>query len=434
MPYIDQKGPRIRVKVSDTPGEVMEPDGLHAGEIAINTADAKIYFKAPGGSRGVITGSLSPFWKEANDKTWPAYQAGYQAAFDSGSISASAPVTELDGLGTDIFSWMIAMDSTGERVYFWPNKYSASTDLYPNPYYYDLAANQLVEVTGMPQLPHHCFGMALLPDGKFLGVPYVNNTGFLLIDFDNKTVEEVGDYRVDGTWSVNGYAVMSNGDIMGTPLAGLAMPVYKWRTKETYVLTDELPGVGNNRCGELLPDGRVILHKNGNTGQLVVVDADSGEFQLSPDLPYSTRSGAVLPDGRYFVTPYNSDTAVPVIYDPVANTLTEIAGGAGLGTTSNKWRTLVAAEADNVMILEFTGNNTAANLVFYDYVAGAVTRTVASSEAAQQVLHCPGGRVALVKASTPSSSTSDVVFSMQDLGTSSFDSDMCRSPILNRSI
>lgn len=59
MPYRDihQSKPG-HIKHSDVPGEVMTPEGLAPGELAINVADGKIYYRGPSGTFGVISGGV----------------------------------------------------------------------------------------------------------------------------------------------------------------------------------------------------------------------------------------------------------------------------------------------------------------------------------------------------------------------------------------
>jgi hypothetical protein len=60
MPFSPIQDGKHHIQYSDTPGETIRAAGLKAGEIAINTADAKMYLRAAGGNLLTFDGAVAP--------------------------------------------------------------------------------------------------------------------------------------------------------------------------------------------------------------------------------------------------------------------------------------------------------------------------------------------------------------------------------------
>lgn len=100
MPYQSKFNSPLTIKHSNEPGDVMSPDGLHAGELAWNKSLGKVYFRGPGGTLAAV--DMDPV--DPNDPvTLQAETVAYVTAVEGadGQPLEDAVVLAIDGLVAD---------------------------------------------------------------------------------------------------------------------------------------------------------------------------------------------------------------------------------------------------------------------------------------------------------------------------------------------
>jgi hypothetical protein len=83
----DITGGKVRLKFSTTPGEAIGADGLAPGEIAVNVADGKVYYKNSSGSVGCVPSGVT------SDITVTTPSGDYNLSFVNGVCTSIAPLS-----------------------------------------------------------------------------------------------------------------------------------------------------------------------------------------------------------------------------------------------------------------------------------------------------------------------------------------------------
>jgi len=334
MPFTDVPGQlsRLRVKVSQVPGEPYPAAGLRAGELAMNAADGRLYARGPGGSQVVLQGELSPYWKSANAESWPVFRKSME---DTVAEARRVPPSFAQiGTGAPPFSssvWCVVTLPDGENVFFAYRNNSGNTADMPC-YLYNTRANTF---TVLPYTikANQIYGAALLPNGRIFLLSWNSfYPCYVLEPYSGETTV------VDKSWQPGGSQVFTNGcvtlpggDVVITPSGALGkfVPVFRWQTNKVDLIPNSL-AVKSHRSGQLMPDGRVIFFGMGSTStsQLDVFDPASERLErVVEDAGFYHRGGGLMNDGRIMVVAYEAPF-IPRVFDPSDNSLTPCAGGA----------------------------------------------------------------------------------------------------------
>jgi hypothetical protein len=125
----DISGGKVRLKHSPTAAETIAADGLVPGEVAINTADGKLYYKSASGVLSIPGVKVATLTYAATVTT----NAASGDIFDltlTGNVTLANPTNGVNG---QTIRWRIRQDATGSRTITLGNKFqipsSATTPL-----------------------------------------------------------------------------------------------------------------------------------------------------------------------------------------------------------------------------------------------------------------------------------------------------------------
>lgn len=332
MPFKDVPGQlsRLRVKVSQVPGEPYPAAGLRTGELAMNTADGILYARGSGGSQVVLQGELSPYWKSANAESWPVFRKSMEdTVAEASQVTPSfAQIGTPNPPGDAVWSAVTLPD--GENVFFAYRNNTALTAEMPC-YLYNTRANTFTALPYTLRM-NHIFGAALLPNGRiFLSSWHGSYPCYVVEPYSGETTVVDMSWQPAGVqWFSNGCVTLPGGDIAIVPDIGIGkfVPVFRWRTNKVDLIPYSV-AVKGHRTGQLMPDGRVIFFGNGNTAsnQLDVFDPASERLErVAEDAGFVHRGGGLMNDGRIMVPAYLAPY-LPHVFDPSDNSLTPCAGG-----------------------------------------------------------------------------------------------------------
>lgn len=392
MPYTDQQGSSVRIKHSSVAGEVLHPDALRPGELAINYADGIVYFRGPGGSRGKIDLlRFEPYWRSANSETWQAFSDSLARTISSGTVSDEIAVTT----GDDASGNGAILHPNG-KVYFFSAFQNATTT---RAFEVDVDNQTQTQVSDSGEQLYPA-GCALLPDGDIFICPY--GTSGVQTQASIYNVDTGEFRRVGPAWDYRAFyhcGSMSNGDVVLSPRDSNIIAIYRWK-KGTFDVIDppaEMGAKGGNRGGvqlpdgryliapyssgsgpnqaylldeagtvastvagftpggaavsgaTLLPDGRVLFRPfNSTTGQIFDPSDDSVTPTAAASSTVRMTSAALLPDGTVCGAPFQTDTAIK-IYDPVADSWSQTSTAAVI--TSTYWNSAVAVPDGRVVFV-----------------------------------------------------------------------------------
>jgi hypothetical protein len=332
MPFTDVPGQlsRLRVKVSQVPGEPYPSAGLRTGELAMNAADGRLYARGPGGSQLVLQGELSPYWKSANAESWPVFRKSMEDTVAEASqvppsfsqIGTGAPIN-----GTSVATAVTLPD--GENVFLSYRNNAPITWEHPC-YLYNTRANTFTVLPYTIRV-NQFYGAALLPNGRIFFTSWNGSYPCYVVEpySGETTVVDMSWQPSGGQVFTNGCVTLPGGDIAIVPTTAIGkfVPVFRWQTNKVDLIPYSVD-VKSHRTGQLMPDGRVIFFGIGSAKQLDVFDPASERLErVVEDAGFSQRGGGLMNDGRIMVAAHEAPF-IPRVFDPSDNSLTPCAGGA----------------------------------------------------------------------------------------------------------
>ena len=322
MPYKDAPGrlSRLRIKVSQTPGEVAPPDGLETGELALNAADGVLFARGVGGTR--LT------WQAKIADYWTAYQESVRATIASTSLEAAEykampevlpgrppymynELARLHDGRVCVFGYDSTIPNDPQRPTFWD---TATEDIFGSEHLTPVASRWL-------------FATAAAANGKIL-CPSWRDNNTVSLDTVTGELTDLG-FPPPAQWSHNGtfYIDPGKNEIAITPDNGLG-EVRVWNSlRNSISVQSTFNQLGGIRSGVFLPDGRSFLFRGkagGSSFRAVIYDPWTREMHYGAELGQWFDCGCLMTDGRVLLAPYANPGATsltPKIYDPATDTV-----------------------------------------------------------------------------------------------------------------
>lgn len=422
MAFIDQKGPVVQLKHSATPGEVANPDALRSGEVAINSADAKMYFKGSGGSRGVLQGTKEPYWQAANSTTFPEFKASMEATVAGASLDAS-PTWQ--AMPSDLLPANFRITYCGRLndnrviVFYWVNGEDDYTTRRPA-IIWDIEANTTVE-TSTTFVSRSIFTPIAFPDGTMLVSSWKTGVEAVVYDPDIDEAVEIG-WAPAADWENNGCLYVGGLDRAAiVPDAGNPFtPIYDSRSNKLELIPNVIAGEGI-RCGQFLPSGNVLVWRGGAERRVCIFNKDTLQFELGEQVGYWCDTGTILPDGRVLMIPYTSNaTDAPRIYDESDESLVDAPGGVVYSSGGSGWYGCILLPTGHIAVSKPPASG-GDGVILYDVTTGVVRTDATPSGALLAPFHVGGWTVW-------NPSTAGSLPQAYRTSSSSFSSDVLRSP------
>lgn len=332
MPFKDTstgKTDPVRFKFSTTAGEI---PSLHAGEIAINHADGKIFIGDVSGTTNSIQATLEPYRYAVGPEAWPVTKLYIASAAVSGTQTALFAEEIVGGTVSPQSGPYAVINLDKDRVYFLgksvaPIIYNHTTGDPPN-----IFLTSPSSVLGSSYNGFNHFNCHVLPGGKVVHLPWKAGVKPMVYDTATDSWSLITDFVLGGDWAYNGSTMISPWKCVLTPLSPTS-PVVVLDFQTGKIRTcGAVGGSGSNRGGVLLPDGRVMFNKNGNNGTIQVFNPLTGTTLTGPTVGFTTGTGCLDYSGKVFIVPYTS-AAVPRFFDPSDNSIADVPAGIAVASS-----------------------------------------------------------------------------------------------------
>ena len=255
-------------------------------------------------------------WRLSGKHFWPAYRDSMEATASGPAITPT--FVQADTYYGDINGGCVLPDG---RVFILAKDFLSPSAIYsPVTDSYSAVAPVF---SAPPFFGNHSAGALPLPNGKVFIVPYWSGSRIAIYDPDTDTYEfSGGDWVLTSIQGVYHGIVMANGDIFLPPRKRPGAAIYHWKTGAV----TEVPGPGATtpgfRGGTLLPDGRIFCAPY-QTNQPYVYDPTDGTWLATATTTGNLHTGncVVMADGRVFLPPFAGSAN---IYNPYDNTMESV--------------------------------------------------------------------------------------------------------------